>query len=446
MCPLTLETSISSGDKDGFMTDATWDEVKAMARQCQSVIIAGFGEPMTNPEFREMMRELDDEGISFSFSTNGIGFEKFAADLATYKHLNHVNISIDSPDPAVYREIRGGELSRAISGARAIADALRGTKVPVTIAAVIMKSNAWSLLGFPPLLQEMGLKVLVISSLESYRQEMAQEHLHTAEPLKVLPDKPPMPMGEIVTHLHNLCHRMGITLFHSERLTLDSLLPIDAMAKYHGEPGPGVARACAIPFETMYVDAAGRVFPCCHASSGPILGEVGKQTLQQIWEGDVSRSFRNALLDGTTTPSVCRKCTVAPLGEHPMKLYAAEVSLAEYRAEGGIRLKVRNTGSFTWSKSQAPLLIGTARPLDRGSHRWVPSWHATSRIAVMKEEVVAPGCEATLEFELGPAPDGPAEYFQFVIEGRAWVYGTLHSYKPEPALFGAAEPVLAAAN
>ncbi len=133
------------------MADATWEQVIEVGKQAGTIIIAGFGEPMTNPDFRRMLRDLDEARINFSFSTNGIGFEKFAPELAMLKYRRHVNISIDSPDPEVYKDIRGGDVKRALSGARAISMALKG-RVAVTVAAVVMKYNARSLLSFPKVL------------------------------------------------------------------------------------------------------------------------------------------------------------------------------------------------------------------------------------------------------------------------------------------------------
>jgi radical SAM protein with 4Fe4S-binding SPASM domain len=384
-----------------------------------------------------MLRDLNRNQISFSFSTNGIGFEKFAHELAELEYLNHVNISIDSPDPSVYKEIRGGDLHRALAGARAIADALRNRtpKIPVTVAAVIMKSNAWSLLGFPPLLQEMGIRHLVLGSLQAYKEDMMREHLHTSGPLKVLPDAPPMPMFEIVGHLNNLCQRHDIVLVHSERLTFDSYLPVDSEHMYFGRPGDGRTRACAVPFEHMYLDAAGRVFPCCHAASGPVLGELKDGvTLNDIWNGDKSRAFRQAILRAETTPPVCQDCTIPPLGEHPMAMWSAEMETAEYLAEGGVRLRVKNTGTQTWTQKN-PLSLGTARPLDRESGRRMPSWPGGNRVAAMKEQEVGPGQLATLEFEMGPNASGGPEFFKLLVEGKLWLYNTMHSYQPHAAVF-----------
>src|SRR5437016_4669763 len=49
MCPLTTGTSSSSG-APGPMTDVVFDELLAIARRCGRVVLAGYGEPLTNPQ------------------------------------------------------------------------------------------------------------------------------------------------------------------------------------------------------------------------------------------------------------------------------------------------------------------------------------------------------------------------------------------------------------
>jgi len=439
MCPLTLETTLSSGDADGLMSDATWEQVISMGKQAGTIIIAGFGEPLTNPDFRSMLRDLDDAKIEYSFSTNGIGFEKFAPELATLKYLKHVNISIDSPDPDIFMDIRGGDVNRALSGARAIAAALQG-KIMVTVAAVMMRSNAWSLVKFPAMLREMGINYLVLSSLQAYREELDGEYVQSNGAFTVLNNgQPSVSSDGALEQIISECTKYGIHLMKSERVEMEAMTPVQANEKYFAEEKSGMTRACGVPFEHMYVDAAGRVFPCCQAASGPVLGQVGPQTLQEIWYGEPAKKFRNDILDAATTPEICRTCTIAPLGEHPLKMWSAEVTSSEYIPTGGIRLHVRNTGTMPWT-GQFPLTIGSAKPLDRPSGRKTAFWRAPQRITIMQQAQVLPGQEATLEFEMGPAVDGQEEFFQLVVEGKHWLWGTMHSYRPEATYYNGRIP------
>jgi len=424
MCPLTLETTMSSGDP-GLMTEATWEQVVRMGKLAGQVTIAGFGEPLTHPDFRKMLRALDEAGIEISFSTNGIGFEKFAPELAELRNLKHVNISIDSPDPEIYLDIRGGDVERALSGARAIGAALRD-RVPVTIAVVVMKQNVRSLLAFPALMQDMGIRYLVLQSLHDYTDELEREHLHTGRTLQMF--RPSLRLHTVFDELLAECERHGVQLLRGDRVALDTYEPWESTAKYFTKPrGEALTKVCNVPFENMYVDSAGRVFPCCHSASGPLLGETGKQTLEEIWAGELSKEFRSAIVDPARTPEVCQKCSIVPWGEHPFRLWAGEVEEAGRRDDGWMWLRVRNTGTSAWT-AEHPLRLAPSRPRDRASARALPGWHTPNRVVTMREARVEPGGVALLEFELGEPRDGKEDFFELLVEGKAWLFGSVHSY------------------
>ena len=103
----------------GHMSEVVWSELMPLARQAKHVFISGFGEPLTNPRCIDLLQQLNTEGIRTTFVTNGISLSPMTAmQLANLPFLVHINVSIDSPDPATYRQIRGGSLERAVRGLR----------------------------------------------------------------------------------------------------------------------------------------------------------------------------------------------------------------------------------------------------------------------------------------------------------------------------------------
>ncbi|MDZ4799478.1 MAG: hypothetical protein SGI92_15050 [Bryobacteraceae bacterium] len=46
----------------------------------------------------------------------------------------------------------------------------------------------------------------------------------------------------------------------------------------------------------------------------------------------------------------------------------------------------------------------------------------------MREARVEPGGVALLEFELGEPRDGKEDFFELLVEGKAWLFGSVHSY------------------
>jgi MoaA/NifB/PqqE/SkfB family radical SAM enzyme len=116
MCPLTTKGTGSSL-KAGHLSEVLWDDLAPLAREVGLVIISGYGEPLTNPRCLTLLRQLDAHGVNMGMATNGTALSpRICSELAQLSHLNHINVSIDSPDPAIYREIRGGDVQNALRG------------------------------------------------------------------------------------------------------------------------------------------------------------------------------------------------------------------------------------------------------------------------------------------------------------------------------------------
>lgn len=419
MCPLTLGTTASSGS-DGHISELDWDQVKRLGRLCGRVAILGFGEPAMHPKFVSMLQELDDLGIETSFSTNGIGGEAIARHLSSLKRLRCVNISIDSPDPQIYEEIRGGDLGRALKGMRAIA-ALAPPHVTVTVSSVAMKSNIHSLVDFPAMLKDAGISVYAVTALQDYTHELESEHIHAGRGLQMF--FPWRRLHKTLDELKDACAEHGIHLNLSHRTQLDFYKPEEAAVEYFAPGGELTqTRACTAPFDSMYVDADGRVYPCCTAAGSEPLGSLRTSNLEEIWSGEGFGRFRRDILRAETTPEPCRTCTMAPLGEHPVHIFAGAIEAMERIDESGrFQMLVRNQGKRSWDR-QALLCLGTSSPRDRESAHWHPSWMSRNRIASMIETEVQPGEMATLEFQMTPAEVRSPEMFQLVIEGHTWLW------------------------
>jgi surface antigen len=86
-------------------------------------------------------------------------------------------------------------------------------------------------------------------------------------------------------------------------------------------------------------------------------------------------------------------------------------------------LKVRNTGTSTWSKGGGtPTRLATSSPNDRASHFQDGTWPTTTRPAVLTESSVLPGQVGTFEFQIS-VPSGPGtwnEHVNLVTEYQGW--------------------------
>lgn len=73
----------------------------------------------------------------------------------------------------------------------------------------------------------------------------------------------------------------------------------------------GEASICPQPFFKLHILPDGKIVPC-HAYTYPaIMGDSMKATLSEIWDGEVYKSFRRAMLEGVKCASkVCARCNI----------------------------------------------------------------------------------------------------------------------------------------
>lgn len=116
VCPLTTGTT-SSGLDGGHISEEIWAQLLPLGKRAKQVFVAALGEPLANPRCLELLRELDAHGVRTTLVTNGVALTpSIAAALAELEHLAHINMSIDSPDPVTYCQVRGGSLNRSLRG------------------------------------------------------------------------------------------------------------------------------------------------------------------------------------------------------------------------------------------------------------------------------------------------------------------------------------------
>ena len=405
------------------MSEIVWSELMPLARQVNHVFVAGFGEPLTNPRCLDLLQQLNDEGIKTTLTTNGLALNPATAGrLAGLPFLVHINVSIDSPDQTTYREIRGGNLDRALRGLRNLVAAMPDTS-RITVSSVAMRQNVAELADFPPILSGLGITTFIVQGLNDYTAYSESQSLVGANRL-----------SEHLSRLRSACEESGTTLVLTtpERTLAEESERQTVLAHYYQEDRAEAlpqTRQCMLPWEQPYIDKDGRVFPCCiaGASSQSELGRLGTRghgTLREIWNGSAYQDFRRALLDPGTTPGVCRTCTVVPNGPHPLRAYHAtlEGSRRILTRDGAVTARFRNTGSQTWSSGS--VRVGTTMPRERASEFEHATWLSSTKPCAFQERSVAPGESATFAFQAYLPPTRTMEEFQLVVDDTRWLPNT----------------------
>lgn len=439
MCPLTTKRTASS-QQPGHITDAVWTRITPIAQKIGQMVITGFGEPFVHPRCLDLLAELDAAGVRTSLSTNGVALTPQSAEkLARLQHFQHINISIDTPDSGLYRQIRGRDLRDALQGVKHLM-AKFVNPARVTISSVLMHSVIASLPDFPALLAHLGIKNYVLQGFVDYNPQRKHESLvyHAG-------------MAARIEAIKAACaaHNINVLFSLPDRLELELSHPAQALRRYYGEKSlrsravdlrnslhawyfqdslrAQETRLCWVPWEIPFINKDGLVFPCCYAAgdSSAILGDLTQQGFEEIWHGEKYSRFRQSLLYGDPMPKSCQHCTTVILSRKHSLLYAAKLiePQCDFSDQARMRLVVQNTGECSWTR-QDDVLIGTADPFDHPSPYEHPGWRTPTRIATFCERVVHPGQTATFLFQINPRPNVVCESFQLVVENKRWLPNT----------------------
>lgn len=426
MCPLTTGGT-ASVIHAGHISDRVWDELMHVAGQAKQVFVAGFGEPFVNPRAVQLLRQLDDAGVKTTVVTNGVAVTpRIARELTGLAHLVHINVSIDSPEPEVYRAIRGGHLAKAVQGLSNLMAAIDNPQ-RVSVSTVAMSENVESLLGFPPLLAKLGVRNFVLQGLVDYNDYSAERHLQSSASTRLA-----------IGRLREDCAARGISFVDTipERIVLETENQAELERRFTMSPtalshdradsaaGPDATRQCMLPWEVPYVDKDGTVFACCYAASinDRPLGQLGDRQLLDIWRAEPFRQFRRDLLSGSGMPDACRSCTAVPVGPHPLSRFTATVVHTRLRRDM-LTVAVRNDGEHTWT-SDDRIRLGTAGPRDGSSPLRTEAWLSENRATTFCQDQVLPGEHATFRIRLRRGPTRLIGEFELVADGVCWIPGT----------------------
>jgi radical SAM protein with 4Fe4S-binding SPASM domain len=98
------------------------------------------------------------------------------------------------------------------------------------------------------------------------------------------------------------------------------VIPVDRLRRtnarghdIHVGSGEAPSRCCPFPWHFVAIDGSGDVRPCGWWHNEPPLGNILRQSFNEIWEGEGFRRIRQEHIDGTLR-GVCRQCPAAGLG------------------------------------------------------------------------------------------------------------------------------------
>ena len=232
------------------------------------------GEPYLHTGFLEMVNYASRKNIYTATSTNAHYLTDEIAKATVESGLDRLIISIDGTSQDTYQSYRvGGNLDKVIEGTATLLKwkkKLKSKTPHVIFQFLVVKPNEHQIPDVYALAEKLGVDEVKLKTAQIYGYQSGSDLIPTIEKYSRYKKKGDGTY-EIKNELLNHCWKM----WHS----------------------------CVITWD-------GRVVPCCFDKDAHfVLGDLTKNTFEEIWRGDKYNEFRASLLRSRSEIEICKNCS-----------------------------------------------------------------------------------------------------------------------------------------
>ncbi|HKW92208.1 MAG TPA: radical SAM protein [Methylomirabilota bacterium] len=306
-CNSLCETCILTFGGREPQKDLRWDEFRRIVDQFPAldrVLLHGIGEPLLNRDLIRMIVHLKKHGATVLFNSNVITLGPRLRRGLIESGLDEIRVSLDATTPATYARVRGVDAyHKVVANLEGLAAAKReiGADAPrVSLWFTALKDNIEEIAGLVPLAARVAARGITLQRLVynglglATREQSLYGQLQERE-------------AALIRATEEAARAAGIEFSASGATT-----PEISLTPSHGDRPWS---ACRRPWTLVYVTVHGNVLPCCIAPwitghyDGIILGNLYRQSLEEIWWGPKYLDFRSAI-QTDHPPEPCRGCGV----------------------------------------------------------------------------------------------------------------------------------------
>jgi radical SAM protein with 4Fe4S-binding SPASM domain len=265
------------------LTTAQWKQVikKADDFEVPNVAFTG-GESLLRDDLEELIAYAQGLNIVTGLITNGRLLTKERVASLKKAGLDYVQITIESPDPAVHNRMCGADsFEEAVAGIKNSVNELF-----ITTNTTITRLNYQTIKDLVPFLHTLGVQKFGLNAIIRAGKGENADGL-TPEELKEL-------LPEVITK----ANEFGLEFIWYTPTKYHQLNPM--------EMGLGI-KACSAARITLAVEPDGSVLPC--QSYFKPLGNVLTDDFQKMWDSDLAKHLR----DHSFAPERCRSCIQFPM-------------------------------------------------------------------------------------------------------------------------------------
>jgi MoaA/NifB/PqqE/SkfB family radical SAM enzyme len=306
-CNSLCETCILTFGGREPQKDLSWPEFRRIVDQFPAldrVLLHGIGEPLLNRDLPRMVAHLKAREATVLFNSNAITLGARLGQALIDAGLDELRVSLDASTPQTYARVRGvdafAKVIANLEGFASLRRDARAARPKVSLWFTALRDNIDEIPGLVPLAQR-------VDAASIHLQRLVYNGLGLATAEQSL--------------FGRLRAREAEALRSAEVAAAAAGVPFDAS----GAGAPEVSltpthadrpwSACRRPWTLVYVTVHGNVLPCCIAPfitqhyEGIILGNLHRQSLEEVWWGGQYGSFRSAI-QTDAPPEPCRGCGV----------------------------------------------------------------------------------------------------------------------------------------
>jgi len=287
-CPHCYASSEPSGEH--MHVDAALRAIDAMAEAGVCQLAIGGGEPLLHPGIVQVLHHARDRGVVPNLTTTGDGLGPQTLR-ALAECCGAVGLSLEGVDDEYDRRRKSG-----FAFFCRVLEALQSAGVQVVFQVTLSAENLRALpsivdycLSCPDL-----YGVIFLSYKPAGRGKGYQTPLSALSAAELYPR-----LREAFLALH------GRTRVGYDCCLTPGIIGMDAEL---GHRGPTVLEGCTAARASVGITTGLDVVPCTFLERRP-LGNLGEQTLLEIWHGDRAHAFREAMDRRVDELEACRGCT-----------------------------------------------------------------------------------------------------------------------------------------
>ena len=270
------------------------------SRGVKSIIYAGEGEPLTNPEAPYIFNQTKYYGMDAAMSTNGVLFTREKA-AECMKSLSWIRFSIAGAKDETYERIhqcRKGDLQRALRNMADAAEVKKQQSLTTTLGAqlLLLPENKNEVRELACIVRDLGFDYFTVKPFSQHPSSKAKLQVDYSE------------SAEMNKELNGYQTDNFKIYFRSQSIeNLECEKPYDSCE--------------GMDFMT-YIDSGGRVYPCIvfMGQRDFVYGSINNQSFDTIWESERTKMIQERF-DTEFIRKYCRRtCRLDEINKYLHKL------------------------------------------------------------------------------------------------------------------------------